>query len=135
MSLDVSIIYQKPRMENYGKTHRAVLGGLAERDYEEEEETQWTAGITHNCGEIAEHIPIDYTSTLHDYVWLGKDETTDHMREILRIGITYMIDHKEHLEQWNPVNGWGSYEEFLFWLLDYWRACINNPGCKIKISR
>lgn len=46
-----------------------------------------------------------------------------------------MIARRDTLLQYNPSNGWGNYRSFLKWLMDYWEACRENPGCEIQVSR
>ena len=57
------------------------------------------------------------------------------MKEVLICGIVYMIQNRTKLLEYNPENGWGSYDSFLDWLIDYKSVCENHPGCKIEVSR
>jgi hypothetical protein len=62
-------------------------------------------------------------------------ETTDSIVGYITVGVRYMEEHAADLEQYNPSNGWGSYD----WLLNFARcvgsACLFNPGCKIEANR
>lgn len=110
---------------------------------------EWWSNITHNMGDMAEHIPVyyqiqeeTYDNDLYTLVWrpeeIGDGEiccNTNVLRQALQSGIAYMVAHREELLQYNPENGWGNYDSFLDWLINYWRACLENPNCKIEISR
>ena len=151
MSLDVTIKYKAPKT----RTVKAGIDGAAcgstvavyDRDTEVTEDC-WSANITHNMGEMASHIPVTYadskgvihSTTLYMAVWRPEElyppiTTTDELKWALANGTAYMVVHRTNLLQYNPENGWGSYEAFLGWLLAYWRACIENPGCEIEVSR
>lgn len=146
MSLDVTIIYKKPKMVNYYDTH-AVCGSnfrICTND-EPTEETEWRANITHNMNKMAAQVPIslkyrnkEYKGTLYDFVWRPDEHgnvTTTPMSKILAQGIAFMIENRKILLPFNPKNGWGSYAAFLPWLIKYKEACEDNPGCKIEVDR
>lgn len=142
MSLDVSISFKKTKTI---KMSRVACGSTIpvcnEDDMYEAEE--WSANITHNMGEMASHVPINVGSrrgTLYDYVWRPEEqtpplETTDELLPILNQGISYMVARRKDLLQYDPSNGWGDYDSFLMWLIQYKEACEDYPGCKIKVWR
>ena len=147
MSLDIYIKYKHPKK-------RIIKKGLDVVDYENtiavnNEGTGWHANITHNMNEMADHIPVSYQvegetyeNTLYQLVWRPEEvgignvcNNTDTVAEALQTGLAYMITHREELLHYNPSNGWGDYYGFLEWLIDYWKACLDNPGCEIEVSR
>ena len=77
MSLDVTIIYKKPKMVKYNATHAACGSTfMIVPDDAPTEETEWSANITHNMSRMALQVPIcvkyrnkEYKGTLYDYVW------------------------------------------------------------------
>lgn len=103
----------------------------------------WSANITHNMGNMASFIPVilDFNRrlTLYDYVWrpekIKKKVDTTVMVKALTVGIVLMIKNRKELLKYNPENGWGSYDSFLAWLIEYKNACEDHPGCDIEISR
>lgn len=123
MSLDVTIFKAGPHKEN----------------------NEWSANVTHNLTKMAQHIPVYYTidheeyeNTLYYLVWRPEEyncDNTDIVAQALQSGIAYMVLHREELLQYNPSNGWGSYDSFLLWLIEYWKECLDNPGCKIEVYR
>lgn len=112
-------------------------------------ESEWSANITHNMGEMASHIPVTYkidkevySETLYMLVWRPEEvgignicNNTDTVGQALQSGIPYMIAHRKELLQYNPDNGWGDYDSFLEWLIAYWRACLEHPDCEIEVWR
>lgn len=46
-----------------------------------------------------------------------------------------MISKRKSLLRYEPENGWGSYDSFLKFLIEYKEACEDNPGCVIEASR
>ena len=54
MSLDVTIIYKKPKMVKYNATHAACGSTfMIVPDDVATEETEWSANITHNMSRMA----------------------------------------------------------------------------------
>lgn len=142
MSLDVTIIYKKPKRVDYNATHAACGSTYAiYNDGEAFEEIEWSANITHNMTAMARHIPVGvkhrnkvYEGTLYDFVWHPEKQenvSTTLMSKILIQGIIYMVANRKTLLPFTPANGWGSYDNFLRWLTKYKEACEDNPGCKI----
>ena len=152
MSLDVYIIYQEPKkVQKYAGINQSACGSTV-AIYPKDTiitETEWHANITHNMGKMADHIPTHYKigdetyeSDLYSLVWKPEEigignicNNTDVLVQALQIGISYMVAHRDELLKYNPKNGWGDYDSFLTWLIDYWRACLDNPNCKIETSR
>lgn len=139
MSLDVYIKFKEPRRSNYFLEHPYIYDGLTEGDkanYRIKE--YWSANITHNLGEMASHIPVDNT-TLYMVCWRPEEINIKTVGEVLPLlikGIHYMIDHRKELLQYNSPNGWGTYEGFMKFLLNYKQACEDNdPECIIEVSR
>lgn len=147
MSLDVTITLKERKnrcrgTEPCGST--VAIGG------EEHASDTWYANITHNMTDMAKNVPVSYhafgekySNSLYQMVWrpeevgdeLGTYCVTDIIADALEAGIAYMVGNREELLQYNPENNWGDYWSFLKWLIEYWRACVENPGCKIEVSR
>lgn len=98
----------------------------------------WSANITHNLGKMARKIPVGSTS-LYMAVWrpeeILKSTTTNVMLTFLVKGINYMVSHRKELLPFEPDNGWGTYDGFIKFLLDYKNACEDNPDCLIEVYR
>ena len=52
---------------------------------------------------------------------------------ILRKGVLNMTENPRMYKVMNPPNGWGEYESALKFLEEIYKACVNNPKCKIEV--
>lgn len=91
------------------------------------------ANITHNLNRMASEAGV------YNYVW-RPDECQDvalagDLIAPLRAGIKQMEDDPQRFIALNPENGWGSYRDFLPWLREYLKACVENPKARIRVSR
>ena len=91
---------------------------------------------------MASNIPIDYNgtpTTLYYVCWRPEEigiKTVGDILPCLIQGLHYMIDHRKELEQYNSPNGWGTYNGFMKFLLNYKQACEDNdPDCIIETDR
>lgn len=143
MSLDVTINYKSPRMANYFLDHPFTYNFLSEADKAAySEESRWSANITHNLGEMASNVPIDFDgtpTTLYYVCWRPEEIGVKTVADILPLliqGIRYMLIHRRELLQYEDPDGWGTYNGFLKFLLNYKQACEDNdPDCSIEASR
>lgn len=143
MSLDVSIIFKEPRSVNYFLDHPYIYDHLSEADKANfNEEDYWSANITHNLTEMASNIPVNFNgtqTTLYFACWRPEEIGIRRVSDILPVliqGLHYMIDHRKELEQFNSPNGWGTYNGFMKFLLNYKQACEDNdPECAIEADR
>lgn len=139
MSLDVTIYFKEPRQSNFFLEHPYSYGYLSEADKSAySEEDKWGGNITHNLGEMASHVPVGET-TLYHVCWRPEEigiKTVGEILPLLREGLHYMIDHRKELEQYNSPNGWGTYNGFMKFLLNYKQACEDNDSeCLIGVWR
>lgn len=142
MSLDISIIYKEPKQSNYFLEHPYSYDKLSEQDKNNYNESdRWHANITHNLGNMASHVPIKIGLLDTDlYIVLWRPEkigikTINNLLPLLVKGIYYMIDHRIELEQYNAPNGWGTYNDFMKFLLNLKQACEDNDrDCLIEVS-
>lgn len=143
MSLNVKINFKEPRQANYFLEHPYIYDHLSDRDKEcFSEETYWSANITHNLGEMASNIPIVFNgtpTTLYYVCWRPEEigvKTVGDTLPLLVQGLHYMIDHRKELERYDSPNGWGTYNEFMKFLLNYKQACEDNDSeCLIEADR
>lgn len=143
MSLDVTIHFKEPRQYKYFLEHPYIYEYLSESDLDNSwESNSWSANITHNLGEMARAIPVKFgtmDTTLYYTCWrpeqIGAKTVADVLPMLIQ-GIHYMIDHRKELVQYNAPNGWGTYEGFMKFLLNYKQACEDNdPDCLISADR
>ena len=146
MSLDVYINYKGKKQANYFLDHPYIYDDLTEGDKNAfNEEEYWSANITHNLGGMAKHIPVrlegGIETNLYYICWRPEEITplinidTNTILEGLIQGIAYMLTHRKELLEYESPNGWGTYNGFMKFLLNYKQACEDNPNCKIEVSR
>lgn len=71
--------------------------------------------ITRNLCDMADHVPCnDGKNTLYHLLWTPDEHdfkvVTEQYRLYVAECLAYMLTHRTELEQYNPKNGWGSYE-------------------------
>ena len=143
MSLDVHINFNEPRLGNYFLEHPYSYSDLSESDKNNfNEQSRWSANITHNLGQMASNIPVNFNgnqTTLYYACWRPDEigvKTAGELLPLLVQGLHYMIDHRSKLMQYESPNGWGTYNGFMKFLLNYKQACEDNaPECKIDTRR
>jgi hypothetical protein len=94
--------------------------------------TLFEYNITHNLTTMAKHADL--------YMPLWRPEeidifTTDQMLRPLFLGYKKLKDDPIYFRQFNPVNGWGTYDGLLTFCREYLRACIVLPDSKISVWR
>ena len=90
------------------------------------------ANITHNLTTMAAKAGI--------YKHLWRPEELDitiaaQLIKPLKIGLHRLQRDPEYFKQFNPENGWGTYEVFVSWVEKYLEACKENPDAEISICR
>lgn len=88
--------------------------------------------ITHNLGQMADRADI------YKCLWRPDEngfEFAEQIIEPLQKGLCSMVSHPAQYEKLNPPNGWGTYEGFVLWCIDYLRACQEYPKARIKVCR
>ena len=96
-----------------------------------ETEVYWR-NITHNLGTMAN------AAGLYTPLWrpeeinlrIGAD-----LIPFLTEGLAKLKADPDKYKQYNPKNGWGSYEDLVKFVEEYLQACMENPTAKIEVSR
>lgn len=94
--------------------------------------TVYSANITHNMGRMARECG------LYEPLWRPEEIGITHARQLiepLRSGLFVLANDREHYEQFNPENGWGSYDGLLEFTRDYLAACEQFPHAKVRVWR
>lgn len=90
------------------------------------------ANITHNLTDMAEAAGI------YKHLWRPEElgiELAGDLITGLEKGLIKLKANSSHFVEFNPANGWGSYEAFVPWVEKYLEACKKYPLAKINISR
>ena len=92
----------------------------------------YTANITHNLNTMAEE------AGLYEYLWRPEDLGCYKAEDLilpLTNGLKRLENEKEYLKTFNPVNGWGDYDNLKELVRDYLRACKENQDADISVCR
>ena len=95
-------------------------------------EENWTANITHNLGNMADH------AGLYKPMWRPEELGINTAKELipyLEKGLDRLEEDPEFFEQFDPSNGWGSYDNLVGFTIRYLRRCQRWPDAKIEVSR
>lgn len=93
----------------------------------------FSANITHNMNKMADAVG------LYEYLWNLKEKHSD-MKPIellpkLSRGLAKLYKNKQDLLQFEPSNGWGSWDSFATFIAEIIKACIMYPHAEIEVSR
>lgn len=94
--------------------------------------------ITHNLGRMASQVQLGGGLTLYDVLWRPDEHGMKFARDIsehLDLGFNILLAEPERLKQYNPDNGWGSYDGLVNFVYKYRNACWDNPDAELRISR
>ena len=88
--------------------------------------------ITHNLTRMAD------VAKIYGVMWRPDEngiKTAADCIPAMAAGVVFMEANREMLEQYNPSNGWGSYEVLLQVATEILTACRENPDAIVGASR
>lgn len=88
--------------------------------------------ITHNLGRMAE------AANLYKPLWRPEElciQWAYELTPLLEEGIALLESDPEQFQQYNPENGWGSYDGFVAALKTLLQACQENPDANLGVCR
>lgn len=159
MSLDIYIISPEPIKKKSTGIFTRINGQTRELTREEafkkfpdvrirEEETEtnefWHGNITHNLTKMAKHVSVDKTDpdnylTLYDMLWRDEYDsiiTISNYIKYLTNSLFELKNNPDKYKQYNPENGWGTYEQLVEFVRSFIHALIDMPpGSTIEYSR
>lgn len=92
----------------------------------------YTANITHNL------IKMARAAGIYRHLWRPDEICVKNAGELIgpiEKGLALMKDNPERFREFNPKNGWGSYDDFVPWIEEYLKACKAHPEALIEVSR
>ena len=101
-------------------------------EYIGETDIVFHGNITHNLGKMAKHVGV------YNHLWKPDDVGVIYANELifpLRKGIHQMKINPDKYKEFNPDNGWGTYENLLELMENYLNKCYEYPDSIIQISR
>lgn len=88
------------------------------------------ANITHNLSKMAQQFPNAYEAiwnpTITGYVYAKE------IIPILSSFLANMVTNSEKYREFDSQNGWGLFDNFVPWLIEYLEACKKYPNAKIE---
>jgi len=99
----------------------------------------YSGNITHNLGAMAGAVVLSNGMTLYDVLWRPDEQQglkfARDIVDLLDEGWNILLSDPEKYEQFNPENGWGSYEGLEKFVYNYRNACWDNPDAELRVSR
>lgn len=92
----------------------------------------YSRNITHNLNKMATAAGI------YECLWRPDEHGITHARQIiepLSAGVALLATEKRRFEAFNSPNGWGMWEHFVPFCMDYVQACRDNPDALVRVSR
>jgi len=97
----------------------------------------FTQNITHNLGLMAAQVELG-TTTLYNLLWRPETQGIRYAHELIHplVAALKELRAKPHYySQWNPTNGWGTYEALCGFVREYLQACRDNPEAEVHACR
>ena len=88
--------------------------------------------VTHNLTQMADE------AGLYKPVWRPGEagiNKASQLAPILINGLGVLVGNPDHFKQYNPKNGYGSYDSFLVFLGELLLACLAYPEARLHTSR
>lgn len=96
------------------------------------DEPVYWANVTHNLTKMASEAGV------YEAVWRPEDLDiilAEDLIPYVEDGLNALKSDPKYYKQFNPKNGWGSYEVFVGFLEEYLKALKKHPEAKIRVSR
>ncbi len=92
----------------------------------------YSANITHNLGKMAKEADLYLPLWRPEEIGIKK---AGELIEPLMIGLARLENDPSHFIEFNPSNGWGSYEILVSFVRDYLNACKTFPSADVSVWR
>ena len=99
----------------------------------------YSGNITHNLGAMAGAVVLSNGMTLYQVLWRPDEQQglkfARDIVDLLDEGWNILLSDPEKYKQFNPENGWGSYDGLEKFVYNYRNACWDNPDAELRVSR
>ena len=92
----------------------------------------FSRNITHNLNKMA------HAAEIYKVIWRPDEvgfSTANQLIELLTAGLALLKSDPDKFKEYNPPNGWGTYDVFVDFVHEYLDACRRWPSARIKVSR
>lgn len=95
-------------------------------------EEVYSSNITHNLSEMAQKVNEFFYKAL----WCPEEIDAVHAQDIiydLRKGISTLVCAPSYYKQFDALNGWGTFEDFVPFVVEYIEACEKYPTAIVRV--
>lgn len=88
--------------------------------------------ITHNLAKMADECGI------YEALWRPNENNYKYAKDIipnLKNGLNKLKTNPDFYKTFNASNCWGTYENFVSFVEQTLKACVENPDAEIRVSR
>ena len=89
----------------------------------------YDANITSNLANMARAVGI------YQLLWHPETCGIQHARDLtepLQEGLDELLANHKKYKEYDTENGWGTYDQFVPWLMQYIKACKQNPDATVS---
>jgi len=97
----------------------------------QDNEVYWS-NITHNLGKMADAAGIYYALWRPEEIGIT---TARQLSELLQDGYSRLLSSPETYRAFDAPNGWGQYDDFVRFVMNYISACEQYPDALVRVSR
>lgn len=100
----------------------------------------YSANITHNLAKMAGEVKLKKGLTLYNVLWRPDEcdpplTKASEIADLLDDGYWVLLSDPDYFKQFNPKNGWGSYDSLVKFVDEYRSNCFQNPDADIGVCR
>lgn len=100
--------------------------------YDSQGNQVFDTNITHNLGKMADAAGI------YQPVWRPEEVGITRAGQMIRPlqkGLAKLVADPAKYKAYDSPNGWGLYEHFVPWLIEYLEACQAHPEATVRVDR
>jgi hypothetical protein len=99
---------------------------------DEQDNYVYSANITHNLNKMAHEVGIYKHLWRPDEIGINK---ASQLIAPLQNGLEFLRAEPERFREYNPSNGWGTYEGLIEFVQEYLAACEQYPDAEVSVIR
>ena len=99
------------------------------------EESGYSANITHNLNRMADAVSEDFYKAIWRPEELFDNPKAKDIIDIIQCGLVELVLNPGKYKEFNASNGWGKYENFVRFVIEYHEALKESLESPIVVSR